>query len=116
MQRIAIWSVALTILVEITASTASGALVETLAGNGRPGRPAPSTTRTAARLNNPYGLVRGPDKAIYVCEVGNHVIRHIDTNGTTTIVAGIGKPGYAGDGGPATAASISPIQKVIPSA
>lgn len=107
MQRIAVWSVVLTILFEVTARNVSGAVVETLVGNGRPGPAVPTATKVTAQLNNPYGLVRGPDKALYVCEVGNHVIRRIDTNGTITIMAGLGKPGYAGDGGPATAALLN---------
>ena len=42
---------------------------------------------------------------MYVCEISNHCIRHIDERtGLITTVAGSGKKGYDGDGGPATKA------------
>jgi len=62
---------------------------------------------TAARLDQPFGLARGPDGALYVCEAGNHVIRRVGRDGTITTVAGTGKAGYAGDGGPATRAALN---------
>ncbi|MEJ7606577.1 MAG: SMP-30/gluconolactonase/LRE family protein [Bryobacteraceae bacterium] len=68
--------------------------ITSLAGNGQ--------------INNPYGLTIGPDGALYVCEIGNHVIRRIDVKtGGMQIVAGTGKPGYSGDGGLATEALLN---------
>src|SRR6516162_3548882 len=41
-------------------------------------------------------------------EAGNHCIRRLDlNNGTLTTVAGTGKPGYTGHGGPATRATLN---------
>lgn len=73
----------------------------TLAGNGTAGY-------SESQINNPYGLVIGPDGALYICEIGNHVVRRVDlkTRKLTT-VAGTGKAGYSGDGGPATEASLN---------
>lgn len=85
-----------------------GASVKTVAGTGTAGYSGDGGAGTAAMINNPYGLVVGPDGALYVCEIGNHVIRRIDLKtGKISTVAGNGKMGYSGDGGPATAASLN---------
>lgn len=59
-------------------------------------------------LRNPYGLTIGPDKALYVCDIDNHVVRRYERgSGKMTVVAGTaGVAGYSGDGGPATAAKL----------
>jgi sugar lactone lactonase YvrE len=80
----------------------------TLAGNGAPGYSGDGGPAARAQVNNPYGLVTGPDGALYVCEIGNHVIRRIDLKkGTISTVAGDGKKGYEGDGGPAREATLN---------
>ena len=60
------------------------------------------------QVNNPYGIIFGPDGALYFCDLDNQRIRRLDprTRRMTTI-AGNGQKGYAGDGGPATAASLN---------
>ncbi len=57
-------------------------------------------------MNGPFGIVRGPDGALYVCDTLNHAIRRVAANGTITTVAGTGKSGYSGDGGPAAQAEL----------
>ena len=59
-----------------------------------------------AQLNDPTGIARGPDGALYVCDTANHRVRKISSDGTITTVAGTGEPGWSGDGGPATAAKL----------
>jgi DNA-binding beta-propeller fold protein YncE len=61
----------------------------------------------ADQTNNPYGLVIGPDGALYYCEVDNQRVRRLDlkTHQATT-VAGNGQEGYTGDGGPAVNATL----------
>jgi sugar lactone lactonase YvrE len=59
-------------------------------------------------VNNPYGLVIGPDRMLYFCDLDNQRIRRLDLK-TRLIatVAGNGQQGYSGDGGLATAAALN---------
>jgi len=60
------------------------------------------------QVNNPYGMTLGPDGALYFCDVDNQRIRRLDlTTKQVTTIAGDGQRAYRGDGGPATAASLS---------
>ena len=52
-----------------------------MAGIGVGGYSGDNGPAANAQVANPYGVVRGPDGALYVCEVDNHVIRRIDRNG-----------------------------------
>src|SRR6267142_1103225 len=59
-------------------------------------------------VNNPYGLVIGPDRMLYFCDLDNQRIRRLDLKTLlTATVAGNGQRGYSGDGGLATAASLN---------
>src|SRR5262245_521800 len=61
-----------------------------------------------SQVNNPYGLVIGPDGALYFCDLDNQRIRRLDlATKRMTTVAGSGERGYRGDGGPATAAALN---------
>src|SRR4051812_47269746 len=97
------------VFVRVTdAAAAAEPIVHTLAGTGEKDFAGDGGPATAARMNDPSGLTIGPDGAVYVCDTGNHVVRRIAPDGTITSVAGIGgKAGYAGDGGPATHATLN---------
>jgi DNA-binding beta-propeller fold protein YncE len=75
--------------------------VSTVIGTGSPGY-------SDRQVNNPYGLVIGPDGALYFCDLDNQRIRRLDlTTRRTLTVAGNGQRAYAGDGGPAIEASLN---------
>jgi len=60
------------------------------------------------QVNNPYGMVIGPDGALYFCDLDNQRIRRIDlTTRRLTTIVGNGQKGRTGDGGPATEASLN---------
>jgi sugar lactone lactonase YvrE len=97
------------IMVLLAAAYACGGAarqIATFADTGEKGYAGDGGPATQARLDNPFGIVKGPGGAIYVCDTGNHVIRRIATNGIITTVAGTGKGGYSGDGGPALKAEL----------
>jgi streptogramin lyase len=80
----------------------------TIAGNGREAYSGDGGPARQAGIGQPFGLVIGPDSALYVCSVGNHVVRRIDlATGSISTVAGTGEKGYWGDGGPATRARLN---------
>jgi sugar lactone lactonase YvrE len=75
--------------------------VSTLVGNGTAGY-------SETQINNPYGLVIGPDGALYFCDLDNQRIRRFDLKARElTTIAGNGERGYKGDGGPALSASLN---------
>jgi DNA-binding beta-propeller fold protein YncE len=81
---------------------------ETIAGTGVAGFSGDGGPGVQAQINNPYGLTVGPDGALYFCEIGNHRVRRLDLkSGIISTAAGSGQKGYAGDGGPANAASMN---------
>jgi len=81
--------------------------ISTFAGTGIAGYSGDNKPAVSAQLANPYGIVRGPDGSLYVCEVDNHVIRRVARDRTITTQAGTGERGYSGDGGPALRARLN---------
>jgi sugar lactone lactonase YvrE len=72
-------------------------------GNERVGDGGPATR---ASLFGPTLLAVGPDDAVYVADRDHNRIRRIAPDGTITTFAGGHDQGFAGDGGPATAAAL----------
>src|SRR2546428_6047807 len=82
--------------------------ITTIAGTGTAGFSGDDGPGTAGQINNPYGLTLGPDGALYFCEVDNHRVRRLDLKTQViSTVAGNGRAGYSGDGGPALEASLN---------
>lgn len=85
-------------------------IITTVAGNpaGGSGFAGDGGPATAALLNLPAGLAIDSAGDIFIADSGNNRIRRIDgTSGNITTVAGNGTAAFAGDGGPAVAASLN---------
>ena len=92
---------ALVVLFAPAPEMAQGTSVSTLIGTGSAGY-------SDQQVNNPYGLVIGPDGALYFCDLDNQRIRRLDLKTRRTLtVAGNGQKGYSGDGAAATDASLN---------
>jgi streptogramin lyase len=86
---------------------AFGAEIHTVAGTGTKGFSGDGGPAAQAQMNNVYGLVRGPDGALYVCDTDNQRLRRIAPDGTISTFAGSGRKGFSGDGGKATDAEMN---------
>ncbi len=65
-------------------------------------------------LNSPAGVAKDSLGNLFIADTYNNVIRKVDTNGFTTIVAGNGSIGYLGDNGAATNAEFSwPVAVIV---
>lgn len=60
-----------------------------------------SDASRGALFKQPVDAVFGDDGSIYIVDQQNQRIRKIDPDGVLTTIAGIGTPGFSGDGGPA---------------
>ncbi len=81
--------------------------ISTVAGNGKKGYSGDGGQATNASLNEPYEIRFDSKGNLFFVERMNHVVRHVDSrSGIITTLAGNGKPGFSGDGGPADAASL----------
>jgi streptogramin lyase len=80
---------------------AKSGIISTLAGTGKQGYSGDGGPASDAQLNKPHSLQFGPEGDLYICDIGNHVIRRVDmTTGTISTFAGTGKPGPTPDGSP----------------
>ena len=82
-------------------------ILSTVAGNVRAGYSGDHGPAVDASMRQPYEVRFDAAGNMYVVERLNHVVRRVDhlTHIITTI-AGSGKPGFGGDGGPATRAML----------
>ena len=82
--------------------------IVTYAGSSTRGYQGDGGPATQAALDMPYEMAWDKAGNLYFVELGNHCVRRVDAK-TQTIgtVAGNGKPGFAGDGGPAKKAQFN---------
>ncbi|MDB5391054.1 MAG: pknD 5 [Planctomycetaceae bacterium] len=94
------------IVLFLNCATVQAAEVTTIAGNGTHPLSGDRGPAAQAGIGGPFGVTIGPDGALYICETENHAVRRMDLKtGVITTVAGSGKEGYSGDGGPAIQAT-----------
>ncbi|MDA1049176.1 MAG: hypothetical protein O3C40_01680 [Planctomycetota bacterium] len=80
----------------------------TVAGCGRKGYAGDGGKATEAELNEPYEVRFDKQGNMFVVEMQNHLIRRVDAKlGIISTIAGTGKAGFGGDGGPAREAQFS---------
>lgn len=85
----------------------SAGILHAFAGDGVPGNSGDGGPASAARFYWPHDLTQDQAGNLYLADLGNQVIRRIDyRSGIITRVAGSGKVGRGGDGGPALAAEL----------
>ncbi|MBT3267133.1 hypothetical protein HN371_08280 [Candidatus Poribacteria bacterium] len=77
---------------------ARGRAVSGFSGDGK--------AATTARLNRPSAVAVDDELRVYIADTMNHRIRRVDTDGTIETLAGVGRPGADGDGGPALDAEL----------
>jgi sugar lactone lactonase YvrE len=86
--------------------------ITTVAGNGEDRFSGEREPALGATLNQPKGLAVAADGSVFVADAGNNRVRHINSDGTITTVAGDGEAGFGGDGGQGSQASLNAPQAV----
>jgi sugar lactone lactonase YvrE len=82
-------------------------IITLFAGNGLYGYTGDGGPATAARLGQPRGATTDAAGNVYISDISGNVVRKVNPAGIISTYAGNGVMGFAGDGGPATAARIS---------
>ena len=81
--------------------------IQTAAGTGEAGYSGDGGPAANALMREPFMCAFDRDGNLFVCEATNHIVRKIDAaTGVITTIAGTGEPGYSGDNGPATQATM----------
>jgi sugar lactone lactonase YvrE len=80
--------------------------VTSIAGNGSQGFSGDGGLATDAQLS-PSAVAVDASGNVFIADFGNNRIRKVSSDGIIATIAGNGTPGYTGDDGPATKASIS---------
>jgi len=90
--------------------------ISTVAGTGAGGATYASVTgsATSAVVNNPVGVAAVPGGDYAIAEYGGHVVVRVSADGIVSPIAGSGGPGWFGDYGPATDASLNSPSAVAP--
>jgi sugar lactone lactonase YvrE len=88
--------------------SAADQIITTVAGTGVSGYSGDGGQAVLARLNQPHQISFDLAGFLYVADYGNFRIRRIAPDGIITTVAGVGRYGQSGDGGPAVNAELAP--------
>ena len=93
-------------------------VITTVVGNGQPGYSGDGGPARQASLKNPHEIRFDRAGNLFIADAGNNVIRRYDLRThLISTAAGTGRPGFAGDGGPATRALLkNPISLQFDSA
>jgi hypothetical protein len=81
-------------------------IISTIAGNGTAGYSGDGGPAVSAQLSSKTTLATDAAGNLYIADYMNSRVRMINAAGVITTIAGIGSPGFSGDGGPANSAQI----------
>ena len=81
-------------------------IITTVAGTGTRGYTGDGALAVDAELYQPIDVAVDPTGNVYFSDMGNDVVRRVDTAGIITTVVGNGTYDFLGDGGPATHAEL----------
>ncbi len=88
-------------------------IITRVAGNGIHGNNGDGGPATAACLSDPQGICTDPAGNLYIADWSGACIRKVTkATGIISTIAGTGAAGHAGDGGPATAATLESPQAI----
>lgn len=94
------------VLISLVAAV-HGQTISSPAGTGEKGYSGDGGSAKAAKLADPFDVALDKVGNLYFSDTSNHCIRRVDVKtGVLTTVAGTGKKGYSGDGGPAIEATL----------
>jgi hypothetical protein len=96
----------------VSAGSVSAQIITTVAAGAAFTFPNPPLRAINAPLGQISGLAVDGRGNVYVADPGNSIIERFIPGGQMTVVAGNGIPGFSGDGGPATSASLNQPQGV----
>jgi streptogramin lyase len=99
---------ALLIVTTVGVASTAAPTISTFAGTGTPGYAGDGGSAAQAQLRDPFDVVLDQAGNLYFSDTSNHSVRRIDSHtGVISTVAGSGRKGDSGDGGPATQATMN---------
>jgi sugar lactone lactonase YvrE len=94
---------------QVVRRIARDGIISTVAGTGTRGFNGDHLPATRAQLNEPGGVAIEPGGRLLIADGVNFRVRRVNRDGLIETVAGTGRRGHSGDGGPASAADLSVI-------
>lgn len=95
-------------LLNAVPASASKIIIVAGGGSGPDGSPA-----LEAKLVEPFGIAFDKSGTMYLVELSGGRVRQLDAKGTLTTIAGDGKKGDGGDGGPAAKARFNGLHNLV---
>ena len=82
-------------------------IITTIAGNGERGFTGDGGPAILAGLSSPEDVAVDATGNLFIADTDNNSIRKVNSSGTISTVAGTGRRGFSGDGGPAVEAKLA---------
>ncbi len=93
---------------------AAGGIITTVVGTGKKSFSGDGGPATLATLDEPEGIAVDSAGNLYIADSANDRVREVHTgSGIITTVAGSGKKGFSGDGGPAGKATLNEPDAIV---